>query len=54
MTTVEFGLNEAAYVLVRILQKYKTIRSEDPNGWVEGDGIALESKHGVKISLGCA
>jgi predicted lipid-binding transport protein (Tim44 family) len=51
MTTVEFGLNEVAYVLVRMVQKYRTIKSEDSGDWVEGDGIALESKNGVKVTL---
>lgn len=48
---VDFGLNEVTYVVVRLIQTFKSITSEDPRDWVEGGGIALESKNGVKVSL---
>ncbi|GAB1206085.1 hypothetical protein APSETT445_004766 [Aspergillus pseudonomiae] len=48
---LDFGLNEVAYAVVRMAQNFKTITSVDPDEWVEGSSIALESKNGVKVAM---
>ncbi|KAJ5647097.1 hypothetical protein N7490_003469 [Penicillium lividum] len=48
---MDFGLNEVTYVAVRLIQTLKSITSEDPRDWVEGGGIALESRNGVKVHV---
>ena len=48
---MDFGLNEVAYAVVRMAQNFQTITSVDPDEWVEGSSIALESKNGVKVVM---
>ena len=48
----QIGLAESAYVLARLMQKFKTIENRDPEmSFIEESRLTIESRNGVKIAL---
>ena len=46
-----FALTEAAYVTVRLMQEFQTLKSRDPEPWCEKLTITLAVGNGVKVSM---
>ncbi|KAJ5717048.1 hypothetical protein N7488_002694 [Penicillium malachiteum] len=46
-----YALTEAAYVLVRMVQEFKSLVSRDPGEWEETRGLTVTSHNGAKVSL---
>ncbi|KAK6390630.1 hypothetical protein LTR65_005502 [Meristemomyces frigidus] len=46
-----YALTEVAYVLVRMVQEFRALRSEDPRPWEELLSLTLRPRNGVKVSL---
>lgn len=46
-----YALTEAAYVLVRMVQEFEYLRSEDASPWEESLTLTLSPRNGVKVSL---
>ena len=44
-------MNLATYVLVRVVQAFQSIESQDGGDWVEGLHMACTSANGAKVVL---
>lgn len=42
---------ECAYVIVRLLQRFTRIESQDPEPWTELFNLTVENKNGIKVKL---
>lgn len=49
--TEKYALAEVSYTLVRLLQEFSSIKSGDPDPWVESIGIASTNGNGAKVCL---
>lgn len=49
--TEQFALTEAAFVSVRLLQKFDRIESRDSEPWREKISLTCASLNGCKVSL---
>jgi hypothetical protein len=47
----ELALNEASYIMVRLLQEFESISSKDAGAWQESIALFCSSKNVVKVSL---
>jgi cytochrome P450 len=47
----QYALAEVGYVLVRMAQEFRRLRSEDEGVWEESLAITLAPRNGVKVSL---
>ncbi|GLA43641.1 hypothetical protein AnigIFM63309_001572 [Aspergillus niger] len=46
-----YALTEVSYVLVRMVQEFRSLESRDPGPWVEGLALTLCSRNGAKVGL---
>lgn len=49
--TEEFAMNFTTYVLVRMVQAFQSIESQDGRDWVEGLHLACTSANGAKVVM---
>lgn len=49
-----FALTEAEYVLVRMVQEFRTLESQDAGPWEESLALTLCSRNGTKVCLTAA
>jgi cytochrome P450 len=47
----QLALNQASYIIVRMLQTFSGLESRDDSPWVADYGITLAPHHGCKVSL---
>lgn len=47
----QFALAEASYTTIRLMQRFRTIETRDPNPFRELLTVTLASYHGAKVSL---
>ena len=47
----QFGLTEASYTTVRLIQAFKAIESRDPRQWIESVALTCTIKQGTIVSL---
>jgi cytochrome P450 len=47
----QYALTVAAYVVVRMLQKFQKLESRDPGPWKEMMTLTCASLNGVKVAL---
>ncbi len=47
----QYALTEIAYVVVRLVQRFKSIDSRDPKPWEELIRMTLLSKNGVQVGM---
>lgn len=47
----DFAMREVAYVLVRMVQEFKSIESKDDGPWIEQLSMACRSKNGAKVVM---
>ena len=47
----QLALTEVSYVVVRLVQRFKTLENRDPGPWVEALKMSLASKNGVQVGL---
>lgn len=47
----QYGLSEASYATVRIMQNFRRIECRDPGPWQEKLTASLSSKNGTKVAL---
>ena len=45
---------EVSYTLICLLQVFPTIKSRDPNPWLERIGISLSNGNGAKVAFEAA
>ena len=50
----QYALMEVSYTLIRLLQVFPTIKSRDPNPWLERIGISLSNGNGAKVAFEAA
>ncbi|KAJ5273134.1 hypothetical protein N7478_008259 [Penicillium angulare] len=46
-----YALTEVGYVLVRMVQRFRTVESRDSGEWEESRGLTMTSKNGAKVAL---
>ena len=50
-TLGDLAYNESMYVLTRMVQTFKELRSDDLGPWIEDISMACKSKNGAKVTL---
>jgi cytochrome P450 len=48
----KFTLNEVEYVVVKLLQEVKEIKTVKAEEWVEGLGLTCSMKNGARMMMG--
>jgi hypothetical protein len=51
MNPEQLALNQASYIIVRMLQTFNGLESRDDRPWQEYLGATLSPNHGCKVSL---
>lgn len=49
--TEAFAITLTEYVLVRLVQAFRSVESRDDNDWVEGMHMACTSANGAKVVM---
>ncbi len=47
----QYATTEASYVLIRMLQEYKTLEARDSQAWTESLTLTVCSENGVKVAV---